>query len=325
METDLAPLPAHATDLAVKTVDLIEAWLQGRNEKTRRGYLSDLDQFRVWSEAESTEAAVESLLRLAPAGANRVALSYKAAMVESKLSPATINRRLAALRSMVKVGRVIGAINWLLEVENVKSEPRRDMRGPGLADLQLMTRAAAAMGDGKQAKRARAILAMLFDAGLRRAELCGLDLADVEIGEHGLPEAVLIIGKGHRERVRLTLPKATGQALAEWIALRGEHQGALFHRLDGREIDEGSRLSGESVRRIIGQLGVAAGLRRAVRPHGLRHAAATTALDAGRDVRDVRKFTRHATLDMVLRYDDQRRDTAGEIANLLAARRTEPA
>jgi integrase len=56
-------------------------------------------------------------------------------------------------------------------------------------------------------------------------------------------------------------------------------------------------------------------------PYGLRHSAATSALDDGRDVREVRKFTRHRSLEMVLKYDDQRRDVAGEIARDLADRR----
>ena len=147
-----------------------------------------------------------------PGDANRIVLAYRADMVEAGLSSSTINRRLAALRSMVKVGRLIGAVTWSLDVENVKSEAKGDMRGPGLADLQLMTRAAAAMGDRKPARRDRAVLAILFDLGLRRAELCGLDLADVEVSSDGLPTAVWIIGKGHREKQRLTLPEATGRA-----------------------------------------------------------------------------------------------------------------
>jgi integrase/recombinase XerC len=83
------------------------------------------------------------------------------------------------------------------------------------------------------------------------------------------------------------------------------------------------RPSGESAPWIVARLGGAAKVGRAVRPHGLRHAAITTALDAGKDVRVVRRFSRHRTLDMVLRYDDDRGGIAGEIAGLLARRRDE--
>ena len=119
----------------------------------------------------------------------------------------------------------------------------------------------------------------------------------------------------------MTLPDQTAAALVEWIEARGNESGPLFHRLDGPKPAPDVRLSGESVRRIVRGLGKAAGLPRDVRPHGLRHSAATSALDAGRDLRDVRRFTRHRSLEMVLRYDDMRRDVAGEIARDLAGRR----
>ena len=151
MSTDIAPIFKFSKTLAAATDDLIEAWLAGRNAKTRRGYLSDLGRFALWAKAPSDHAVVDSLLRLKPGDANRIVLAYRAHMVETGLSSSTINRRLAALRSMVKVGRTIGKITWSLDVENIRSEVRRDMQGPGLADLQLMTRAAASMGDRKPA------------------------------------------------------------------------------------------------------------------------------------------------------------------------------
>jgi integrase/recombinase XerC len=224
---------------------------------------------------------------------------------------------------MIKVGRLIGLITWSIDVQNVKSEPRRDMHGPGLADLQLMERAAAARGDGKPARRDRAILALLFDLGLRRAELCGLDLADVERSDNALPAAVRIIGKGHREKQRLTQPEPTGILLAAWLEVRGDEDGPLFGRLDRRAgADPGRRLSGESIRQIIKRLGKAAGCSDRARPHGLRHSAITAALDSY-SIREVQKFSRHSSIDMVMRYDDHRGDVVGEIASKLAHRREE--
>jgi integrase/recombinase XerC len=324
----------EAAELTRRVVDLTDAWLAGRNEKTKRGYLSDLNDFARWLGEKETHTAVERLLQMGPGKANQTVMLYIAAMKERKpsnrpaadderLSSSTISRRIAALRSMIKIGRRIGMINWTLDVEVPKAEARRDVRGPGLADLQLINRAAAAMGDSPRARRDRAILALLFDLGLRRAELCGLDLADVEMNANGLPATVAIVGKGHREKERLTVPDVTGQALAAWIEARGNHAGPLFERCDGRPVDPDVRLSGETVRQVVERLGRAAGVGRTVRPHGLRHAAATAALDAGKHVRDVKKFTRHSSLDMVLRYDDARRDTAGEIADLLSRRREE--
>ncbi|SRR5271157_989830 len=121
----------------------------------------------------------------------------------------------------------------------------------------------------------------------------------------------------------MTLPEATGQLLADWIEARGPEPGPLFHRCDGHQVAPDIRLTGESIRQIVGRLSRAAGLKYVVRPHVLRHSAATTLLNEGRHVQDFQKFTRHATLDMVLAYEDARHDTAGELAGLLSRRRQE--
>jgi integrase/recombinase XerC len=293
--------------------------LSARNPNTINGYRRDLLQFAEWLGAPSADAAVERFLESGQADANRIALAFRAALVERGLASATVTRRLAALRSMVKVARLIGRVNWSLDVEGPRVEPRRDMRGPDLVDVRLLWRAAAS-GDGPGPRRDRCVVAMLFDLGLRRGELCSLDLADVEASPAG-PAAVWIRGKGRSEKERLTLPAPTAATLAVWLEARGDHPGPLVHRLDG--VGALGRLSGESIRRIIRRLGEAAGLTRPLRPHGLRHSAATLALDAGRDVREVRKFTRHRSLEMVLKYDDLRRDVGGEIARNLAEQRGE--
>jgi integrase/recombinase XerC len=339
MTTELVHVPQVAQPSsgphlpAARTADVLESWLAARNPNTVQGYRRDLAGFARWLGAPTPEAAIELFLSSGQAAANRIALAWKSNLVERGLASATIARRLAALRSMVKVARLIGRVSWSLDVEVPRIEPRRDMRGPDLVDVRLVWRAAAA-GDGPKERRDRCVLALLFDLGLRRAELCGIDLADVEPGPAG-PVAVWIRGKGRSEKERLTLPGPTARALADWIELRGDRHGPLVHRLDrsirraeplGASTEPSTeeiltRMSGESVRRIARRLGQAAGLARPLRPHGLRHSAATSALDSGRDVRQVRKFTRHRSLEMVLRYDDARRDVAGEIAKDLAGRR----
>ena len=191
MSTELVPLsiqPAGGTPLAgsalpaIGTPDVVNAWLRARNSNTLRGYLSDLNTFREWLGATSTAAAVEALLSAGQAGANLMTMNYAAALIERGLAGATIARRLAALRSMCKVSRKIGRTNWSLDVEGPRVEARRDMRGPDLLDVRLLWRAAIGAGDEPLARRDRAILACLFDLGLRRAELCNLDRADVEAG-----------------------------------------------------------------------------------------------------------------------------------------------
>src|SRR5262249_26704697 len=101
-----------------------------------------------------------------------------------------------------------------------------------------------------------------------------------------------------------------------WVEARGPTPGALFVRLDRAGPGHG-RLSDAAVYALVRGLGERAGLR--ARPHGLRHAAITEALDLmSGDVRAVQRFSRHRKLDTLLIYDDARRDLAGEVARRVA-------
>ena len=164
-------------------------------------------------------------------------------------------------------------------------------------------------------KRDLALLRLMHDLALRRGEVVALDREDLDL-EAG---TVAVLGKGKAEKVPITLNAPTAAALAEWVAVRGDGPGGLFTRLD-HAADPGrpGRLDAGSVARIAHALGRKAGVARGTHPHGLRHQGITRALDlAGGDVRRVRRFSRHAKLETLLRYDDNRRDEAGAIARLL--------
>ena len=125
------------------------------------------------------------------------------------------------------------------------------------------------------------------------------------------------MGKGQTDREALTLPDPTRRALAEWLAIRGAEPGPLFTNVDRARKGTG-RLTGAGIWSIVVALGEATGQR--LRPHALRHAAITTALDAtGGDVRRVQRFSRHAKVETVLVYDDNRTDIGGDVAKLVAA------
>ena len=165
---------------------------------------------------------------------------------------------------------------------------------------------------GPKGTRDRAIVRCLFDLGLRRGEVCSLDVEhfDAKAG------TLAILGKGRAQRETLTLAPTTKAALVAWLSLRGATPGALFWALD--RSSKGHRLTGTAVYKIVRALGVEVGLK--VRPHGLRHTAITMALDATNgDVRRAAKFSRHRDLRTLSVYDDARTDMAGEVAALVAA------
>jgi integrase/recombinase XerC len=132
-----------------------------------------------------------------------------------------------------------------------------------------------------------------------------------------LAGTVSILGKGQRERIKLSLPPNVKNALSAWLDLRGTEKAAapLFVSLTSN-MDE-MRLTGTGIYLLVrDQLGGRCGI--SARPHGLRHTAITAALDAfNGDVRKARSFSRHANLATVALYDDARHDHAGAVAQVL--------
>jgi len=301
-------LPTQRAALAQD--QLVAAFLSGRSPQTLRAYRQDLEAFRVFTGAGSAAEAARLLIAGGPAEANTLALGWRNDLLERGLGPATINRRLAALRSLVKLARLLGMASFTLEVENLRVTPYRDTRGPGPDGFRLLMEAA---GEASaKALRDRAILRLLYDLALRRAEVVALNVSDVDFDLARLT----ILGKGRRQVEALTLPDPTRTALAAWLAARGPSPGPLFVNFD--RAGKGRRLTGAGLYLIIQTLGRKVGL--TVRPHGLRHAGITAALDlTNGNLRAVQRYSRHKDPRILAVYDDNRTDIAGEVARLVAS------
>lgn len=293
---------------------LLDRFLAGRTATTLQAYSDDLDDFAAFMRGGRVDAVL-TLLGSGNGEANGLALDYRAHLLDRKLAPATINRRLASLRSLVTLARTLGLVTWPLDVENIKEQKYRDTRGPGELAVSRMLAELAPRADGKGA-RDRALMRLFKDLALRRAEVAALDVAHVDVAA----SVVQLLGKGKTEREPFTLPAATAAAIAEWLAVRGTAPGPLFTNFDraGKASPNGGRLTGRSIHRIVRKLGAAAGV--TARPHGIRHTSITVALDkTGGNVRAVQQFSRHADVRTLLRYDDNRQDLAGQVAELVAS------
>lgn len=294
--------------------DLVHTFLTGRSETTLRAYRNDLTDFRIFLAAPTMNAAAVELLASGAGPANALVLRYRANLLERGLQPATINRRLAALRSLVKLARLVGMVTWEVEIPNVASEPYRDTRGPGKDGVRRLLDA---IGEEDSAilRRDRAILRLLYDLGLRRGEVVSLDDDDVNLTA-GL---IYVRGKGRREKVPLTLPEPTKGALAAWREVRGDAPGPFFTNFDRARKGEG-RLSADHVYRIVRGLGEKAGIK--ARPHGLRHTAITEACkaaqSAGIGLEEVLDFSRHRSVQVLMLYRDRERNVQGKLASLVA-------
>jgi len=292
---------------------LLDAFYAGRNERTLAAYRADLASFRIFVEAATAHEAACRLLTVTHGEANGIALAYKAQMTDRGLQAATINRRLAALRSLVKLAGALGLVPWTLAVENVKAQAYRDTRGPGYDGFKSILAAALAQ-HGAKALRDVALLHLMHDLGLRRGEVVRLAMADVDLPGSRLS----ILGKARSQKEFVTLPEPTKDALSAWLDVRGAHDGPLFINFDRAGKGSG-RLTGAAVYHMVRKLGAATGLE--VRPHGLRHLAITSALDlTNGDMRAVQKFSRHRDVRVLNTYDDNRLDLAGKVARLVAGR-----
>ena len=137
-EQDLIAIPYQVPAILPK-IDaqiLLDSFLSGKSERTIEAYRRDLDDFRKFLRVENVKEAARIFLSAPLGEANSIALQYRKQLLERGLQATTVNRRLAALRSLTQMARTLGMIPWTLEVKNQKTEAYRDTRGPGMDNFQ---------------------------------------------------------------------------------------------------------------------------------------------------------------------------------------------
>ena len=271
--------PAALSALDITSGEIIRNWLSALSPTAARTYRLALTRFTRWALADPTappESALRLLTDLGCGPAHQLVTRWRDLLLASGLASGSVAAMTASISSMLKAVRRAGLIDWRLESVSPRIERRHDRSGPTRQQVdQLLAHldTAASSGD-PTAIRDRAIILLLFAAAMRRAEVTNLRLADVQLDRAG-DSYVFPIRKGHRERQPLLIPAGAAGAVSEWITLRGDARGALFHRLAVHGDGPRRALSGESVRRLVAQRAREAGIQGTVRPHGLRHAAAT--------------------------------------------------
>lgn len=291
-----------------------DAYLGTLSPNSKRAYENDLKDFAGHLGEEDGVVALWRLIEGGQGVANGVVLEYKRSLIEKGLAPASINRKLAGIRSAMKLARMGGFVSWEVEVSGEKSKPYRNTKGPGKEGYQRMIRE---LGGSDKAKDVRdaAILHLLYDLALRRSEVAKLDLKDVDLGAGTL----VITGKGRREPETLKLPEETSRALVRWMEKRGEEPGPFFRNFDrGEKVSsDGGRLTPDGIYKMVLAVGGRVGIR--TRPHGLRHAAVTEALElTNGNLAAVRDFSRHKNYSVLQHYDDNRQGRGAEVAKLVA-------
>jgi site-specific recombinase XerD len=258
----------------METALAIERFLgsPGLAESTRRAYGVDLRDFAAWLEGEG--------LRLGDVDTRALA-GYTAELGRARrgLAPATIGRRLAAVRALLRFA--LGPAR----VPDAALAPRRRRRLPDAPKVEEVEELVDGLpGEGALALRNRALVELVYSCGLRSAEAVGLDLGDVDFDR----EALHVRGKGGKERV-VPLGEEAALALARWLregrpALARGAADALFLSARGRRLDT------STLRRLLRN------------PHRLRHAYATHLLEGGADLRTIQELLGHASLSTTQVY-----------------------
>lgn len=314
MSRSPAIIPTPGALAPTSDQDLYAMFIAGRSADTRRAYASDMSTFAEFLGYSEARDALTALLGMPYGEANGTVLRFRSSMAEAGLAPATINRRLSAIKSAVKLGRTLGVTAWVPEISGLKSRAYRDTAGPGIEGTRAMLQSVQAAGNARSLRNA-AIIRLFFDLALRCAEVVRLDVEDVDVAGR----RIWFLGKGRKQKEYRTLPERTLAALSEWIAVR-EHiakpeQRAIFLALD--RVAMGRRITVRGVHHVIAKIGDDVGLK--TWPHGLRHASITAALDRNNgDIRAAQQHARHAKPETTIKYDDNRKDLAGKIANDLS-------
>jgi integrase/recombinase XerC len=296
---------------------LIERWKEGRSPGTLLAYMRDVQAFATWMKAPSVGTAVEALLMMGQGEANEAVRAYRSSLVDKGVAPATINRRLSALRSLVSLGKEFGYVTFDLATKNVRSQAYRDTRGPERDIMIDVFKYAKAQAHRAKAARDIAIFLLLgYGRALRRGEVVALDMEHFDARGSRLS----VLRKGKKERERLSVDPLVTRKLQAWIALRGTEPGPLFLQVaKGGRVLAGRRLSGDGIHRVLQAMGEKLGA--VIRPHGLRHAAITAALDeTNGNVRAAKEFSGHASVEVLMRYDDNRKDVSGEVVGKVVRR-----
>ena len=247
-------------------------WERNRSEHTVRGYRNDLVQLLVWADQQGAGSLPEITLAQLR--------SWLAAQQGAGAAPASLQRHASAARGFFDWAR----INHLVDEDptvalRTPKVPRRLPRTVTAKDAEVLMASvmdAAAADESPIGIRNLAILEVLYGSGVRVAELCGLDLDDVDRARR----TITVLGKGDKQRtVPLGVPAL--QAVDAWCRRRVEWATptsgpALFLGRRGARIDQ------RVVRRVVHEAMTAIPEAPDIGPHGLRHAMATHLLEGVR-------------------------------------------
>lgn len=286
---------------------------KGASAHTLAAYRRDLDKYRRYLAAAGvddltsvTEAHVEEFrTRLATADPDEG---------RRALAPSSIARALAAVRGLHRFATRDGVT--ALDAAASVTPPRPPRRLPRALPVDRMIAVIEAAGDtavdtDPARLRDRAMLELLYASGARAAELVGLDVDDLDGLDQPDGGAVILRGKGGKERV-VPVGRPACEALGAYLvrarpALAARGGPALF--LNAR----GGRITRQTLWNVVSVAARRAGVQQDVSPHSFRHSFATHLLDGGADIRAVQELLGHSSVTTTQVYTLVTVDTLREV------------
>ncbi len=260
---------------------------RGAAERTRRAYGVDLGGFVEWAQPQG----------LGPTGVrHRDVRRYAAGLSTAGAAPATVARKLAAIRGLY--GFLVRTERAGANPAELVSSPKRAEKLPSVLSVEEMRRLLERIPASTPLElRDRAMLELAYSCGLRCEEIVNLDEDSVDFEA----EQLRVLGKGSKERI-LPIGEPAQRALERYRqkgrrALASEpREKALFLSKSGR------RLSNSDVTRRLGLWTREAALAAGVSPHSLRHSFATHLLEGGADLRTIQELLGHASISTTQVY-----------------------
>jgi integrase/recombinase XerC len=278
---------------------------RGASPHTLRAYTREIHAFANYLIAQGGEGVSMNAVEHQKIRAYLGTLLTSHTKAKPALSKASAARALAAIRSWYK---------WLARMGHVEQNPARLVSTPKLPKhlprvptIEQMNRTANSLGKEETATwpaRDRVIFELLYGSGIRNAELCGINLADIRWAN----EAILVRGKGKKERY-VPLGDAAAAALRAYLAEREAKLQAAARATTALLIGSRKpaarteiRLTTRTVGRIVKQIAITQGLPAETHPHTLRHAFGTHMLEEGADLRAIQEMLGHERLSTTERY-----------------------
>jgi integrase/recombinase XerC len=277
-----------------------------RSDNTKRAYRYDLyDFFRTRFGVDPTPELIGQFLTLS---AERIAFNiavYKGDLISRNLSEATINRRLASINSLIDYARRVGLTDANIAglIRGEKVIPYRDTSG--ITSEQAVLILSLPDRSTLKGKRDYAILLLLLENALRSAEIRRCRVSDFSPQDRTLR----ILGKGAgTQKTLITINDHTVSAIQDYLELAGhssQSDAPLFQGCHRGAVK--ASLTGDGLYKIIGEYARKAGIEKRLSPHRLRHTSITTALNVtGGNIAIVQQLSRHASVETVIRYNDNR-------------------